>query len=264
MTGTAVACSPSTPTTPPGQEQFCQLWDKVETAPPAVDNAVLVKPEVVAFAADTTRVGSSCTDADASVALDSAVLAQGDEVAKEQGTTNTDKVAAVTGDQIGAGEPVLDNVELRSLNASIDVNGISVSGNVAVTLSGTTSTIGFTGHVSNLQNWSISLSSSGLTIPGVTTSPVVFSGTRGRIRCSDTHHVGQRVDREGRRHHRHQCRGLVEGVAGNRRQRIGRRDAQDRSEHRIGNREHRLRQGGRPRLGQGRRQRPPDRHPGRR
>ena len=46
-----------------------------------------------------------------------------------------------------------------------------------MSLSGTTSTIGFTGTLANLDNWSVSLASSGLTIPGITTSPVVFSGT---------------------------------------------------------------------------------------
>ncbi len=176
LTGAAtVACTPP-PSGPTAQEQFCTLWDKVGADEVAADNAVLVKSDVVAFADGAAQVGSACDASGAKVELDAAVLAEGKEIAEEQGTSSTDKVAAVTGDEIGAAEPVLDNIELRALNAQIGVGGITVTGNVAVRLSGTTSTIGFTGTVSNLDNWSVSLASSGLTIPGVTTSPVVFSG----------------------------------------------------------------------------------------
>jgi hypothetical protein len=179
VAGVLTACTP-TPTTPSGPssaEQFCQFWDKVEDAPPAPDNAVLVKDQVVAFADDTTVTGSKCTDSSAKVALDGAVLAQGTEVPAEQGTDSTEKVAAVTGSEISAGQPVLDNVSVQALSADVGPTGITVKGNVAVRLSGVTSTIGFVGTLANLDNWSVTLASAGLTIPGITTSPVVFNGT---------------------------------------------------------------------------------------
>ena len=176
VAGVTASCTP-TPTPPSPTEQFCTFWDKVEAAPPAVDNAVLVKDQVVALADTTTVVGTACTDASAKVKLAGAVLAEGQEVLAEQGSTSTDKVAAVTGDEVAAGEPVLDNLSIQSLSADIGVNGITVRGNVAVRLSGTTSTIGFTGTLQNLDNWSVSLASSNLTIPGITSSPVTFNGT---------------------------------------------------------------------------------------
>jgi hypothetical protein len=171
----SAACTPPTP--PPATQQFCEFWDKVAEAPPTADQAVLVKPEVVALAEDTTVTGSDCTAAGAKVALDGAVLAEGAEVPVEQGTASTDVVAAITGEEIDAGEPVLDNVTLRALSAEIGTGGITVRGNVDVSLSGNTSTIGFTGTLQNLENWSVNLSSSNLIIPGVTTSPTTFSGT---------------------------------------------------------------------------------------
>ena len=175
--GVTASCTPTGPTPPTPQQQFCEFWDKVADAPPSPDNAVLVKPDVVALAEGTTVVGSSCTAPGAKVALNAAVIAEGDEVPVEQGTSSTEVVAAINGEEIDAGEPVLDNVSVQALSADIGVNGITLRGNVNVRLSGVTSTIGFTGTLSNLENWSVNLSSTNLTIPGVTTSPVTFSGT---------------------------------------------------------------------------------------
>jgi hypothetical protein len=178
LAGVTTACSsPAPPGGPSPTAQFCEFWDKVEEAPPAPDNAVLVKDEVVALAEDTTVTGSSCTDPGAEVALDGAVLAEGEEVPLEQGTSNPETIAAVTGEEIGAGEPVLTNLTVQALSVEIGLNGITLRGNVNVTLSGVTSTIGFVGTLQDLDNWSISLSSSSFTIPGITVSPVVFAGT---------------------------------------------------------------------------------------
>ena len=176
VAGVTVACAPPTPTEPTARE-FCEFWDKVEETPPAADNAVLVKDEVVALADDTTVSGAECTDPGATVELDGAVLAEGEEVPSEQGNPDSEPIAAVTGDEVGSGAPVLENLEVRALSASIGANGITVRGNVAVRLSGSTSTIGFTGTFANLDNWSVGLSSSAFTIPGVTSSPATFSGT---------------------------------------------------------------------------------------
>jgi hypothetical protein len=179
VAGMATSCAPDsssgggTNTT----QQFCEFWDKVESAPPTENNAVLVKDDVVALADAATVTGASCTASNAKVALSGATLAEGEEVPSEQGNTTSDPVAAVTGDTIAAGEPVLDNLSVQTLSAEIGLNGITVRGNVAVRLSGVTSTIGFVGTLANLDNWSINLSSAGLTIPGITTSPVTFNGT---------------------------------------------------------------------------------------
>jgi hypothetical protein len=187
LAGVTAACAPSTPPTPTTQ-QFCEFYNKVEQkiadAPPEVpdaavldNDAVLVKNEVVAAAEQTTVAGSDCTDAAAKVELDQAVLAEGKEVPSEQGNAASEPVAAVTGDEISPEQPVLDNVQIKALSASIAPTGITVRGNVAVRLSGQTSTIGFIGTLSNLNNWSVTLSSSALTIPGITSSPATFSGT---------------------------------------------------------------------------------------
>lgn len=174
----ACAPSPTTGTTPPpSNQQFCRFWGKVADSPPTPNNAVLVKDQVVALAEDTSVTGNACTDPSAKVALDGAVLAKGQEVPSEQGNASSAPIAAVTGTEIAAGAPVLDNLSVQALSADIGANGITVRGNVAVRLSGVTSTIGFVGTLANLDNWSITLSSAGLTIPGITTSPVVFNGT---------------------------------------------------------------------------------------
>jgi len=174
-----VACAPDSPPGggPSPDRQFCEFWERVEETPPAPDTAVLVTDDVVAFAEDTTMVGSECTDAGAKVELDGAVLAEGEEVPSEQGSPDAPPVAAVTGEEIAAGEPVLENLTVRSLSAEITASGIRVRGNLDVRLSGSTSTIGFTGTLTNLENWSVTLSSTAFTIPGITTAPVQFSGT---------------------------------------------------------------------------------------
>ena len=115
LTSVVAACSPTptTPTGPTAQEQFCKVWDKVADAPPTATDAVLVKSDVVALAEGTTVTGSSCTASNAKVALDGATLAEGTEVLAEKDTDKTDKLAAVTGDEISAGQPVLDNVTVN-------------------------------------------------------------------------------------------------------------------------------------------------------
>lgn len=176
VAGMAASCT--TPTTPPASnKQFCDFWDKVEEAPPTADQAVLVKTDVVALAEETDVTGQECTDAGAKVDLDGAVLAEGEEVPEKLEEPDSPEIAAVTGDEIAAEKPVFQNLKLKTLSASIGANGITVRGNVAITLSGVTSTIGFTGTLTNLDNWSIGLSSTGFSIPGITTSPAVFSGT---------------------------------------------------------------------------------------
>lgn len=175
----AAGCTPPTSTPPTGPsptQQFCEFWEAVEEAPPTSDSAVVVKDDVVALADDAQAVGQSCTAPAARVELDGAVVAEGEEVPSEQGNPSSEPIAAITGDEIAAGETVLDNLSLTALSATIDANGIRLQGNVAVTLSGVTSTIGFVGTLRDLQNWSVSLSSSGLTIPGISSTPVVFSG----------------------------------------------------------------------------------------
>jgi hypothetical protein len=174
-----VACGPPPTTTnpPTASQQFCEFWDKVEEAPPALDNAVLVKDDVVAMAEDTTVVGDSCTDSWASVELDGAVLAEGEEVPSELNVPNAAPIAAVTGDEIAPEAPVLENLTVKALSAEIGVNGITLRGNVAVKLSGTTSTIGFVGTLKDLNNWSVGLSSNAFSIPGITSSPAQFAGT---------------------------------------------------------------------------------------
>jgi len=172
------ACSPNTP--PGGQPssaQFCEFWEKVEEAPPTVENAVLVKDQVVALAEQTEVVGEECTDPNARVELDGAVLAEGEEIPSELDNPDAPPVAAVTGDEIAAEAPVLENLTVKTLSADITSSGIRVRGNVAVRLSGTTSTIGFVGTLRDLDNWSVTLSSTAFAIPGITTAPASFSGT---------------------------------------------------------------------------------------
>lgn len=172
-----VACAPPPSPGPDPAQQFCEFWDKVEETPPTADNAVLVKDDVVALADQTDLNGTACTTPGATVALDGAVLAEGEEVPSEQGNPASEPVAAVTGEEIAAQQPVLENLRVTALSADITASGIRLRGNVAVRLSGTTSTIGFVGTLSNLDNWSVTLSSSALTIPGITSSPATFSGT---------------------------------------------------------------------------------------
>ena len=171
------ACSPPSSGTPQPAAKFCEFWDRVEEAPPTADQAVLVTDDVVALADDTTVAGADCKDPNAKVELDGAVLAEGDEVPSEQGNAASAPVAAVTGAEISAGEPVLENVKIRALSADIVPAGIRVRGNVDVRLSGQTSTIGFVGTLTNLNTWSVTLSSNSLTIPGVTQAPAAFTGT---------------------------------------------------------------------------------------
>lgn len=183
--GLTVACTPTAPGGPGGPgsvEEFCETWERVEDTPPTEDRPVLVADEVVARAGTSELVGGDCTDPGAAVELDDAVLATGEEVDESQGDPETDRVALVTGPELGpraeaADALTFDNLAVTSLSASIGSYGIRVDGTLAVTLSGSTSAMTFTGTLSDLQNWSIGLSSGAFSIPGVTTGPAQFAGT---------------------------------------------------------------------------------------
>jgi hypothetical protein len=174
----APACTPDPGGGGPSNAQaFCDLWQTVEQAPPTADSAVLLKPGVVALADSTSMRGPDCNDPGSEIDLDGAVLAEGDEIPSERGDFGSEPVAAVTGDEVSETAPVLENVAIRNLAATIDANGIGVRGTVGLRISGVESQIGFVGSLRDVQNWSVSLSSSALQIPGITTGPATFAGT---------------------------------------------------------------------------------------
>lgn len=172
-----VSCAPTAPSGPSASEQFCDFWDRVEQDPPSVDNAVLVKDDLVALAETSALQGERCSDPGARVELDSAVLAEGEELPFEEGNAQSALLTVVTGDQLAATVPVFDNLTLSSLDATITPSGISVRGSVDIRISGTTSSIGFVGTLRDLDNWSVTLSSGAFSVPGITTSPAQFVGT---------------------------------------------------------------------------------------
>ncbi|MGB3411231.1 MAG: hypothetical protein WBA45_08525 [Microthrixaceae bacterium] len=182
------ACTPPAPTDPGSsttvkEKEFCSFWEDVTTPPTQegdtalVDNAVLVKSDVVAQANSATVTGDSCKEPTAQVDLNGAMMAEGMNVPSVQNDTSSDPIATVTGDEIAPGTPVLETVELTSLSAAIGLDGITLRGNVALRISGQTSTVGFVGTLTNLENWSINISSSSFSIPGITSTPARFNGT---------------------------------------------------------------------------------------
>lgn len=181
--GAATSCTPPSPVGPSPAEQFCSFWNEVQGRGPGADptvleqEAALVKDQVVAFAERTTLAGTSCTDPSAGVTLDDAVLARGTEIAEQPDAGSSKKVAAVTGSLLSADEPILDNVQVGAISATVRPGGISVRGNAQVSLSGTTSTMGFTGTVQDLGNWTANLSSTRFVLPGISAAPVAFDGT---------------------------------------------------------------------------------------
>lgn len=162
---------------PSNQQAFCELWEAVAVEAPTEDSAVLVKPGVVALAGTTATTGDSCTDASSKIAFGDAVLAEGEVIPSNKDDFGSDPVAAVAGDEVSPRAPVLENVAIRSLDVTVDSSGIGVRGTVGLRISGAESQIGFIGSLRDIQNWSVSLSSDALTIPGITTGPATFSGT---------------------------------------------------------------------------------------
>lgn len=173
-------------------KEFCDFYEKAADKPPAgsedpepgVDTALLVKENVVTQAEDTNVFGGDCTAPNAKVELEGAMLAEGEERPAEDPDTGQgpgeaagEVVAAVTGEDIQAEKAVLENVQLKSLTVEITAQGIKIRGNVAIRMSGQTSTVGFTGTLADLNNWSVAVSSSSFKIPGITTGPgLIFSG----------------------------------------------------------------------------------------
>ena len=189
-----VSCAPGGPGGPPSATaKFCEVWAEVQETPPTEDEPVLVTDDVAATAEETTTVGSACTGPNAAIQLDGAMLAEGEEVAtaaedapaalraaSAEGTDPEDPddepKVALGAERVSAGARLLDNVSVSVLSAELRPSGIRLTGNVHVRLDGVRSTIGYVGTMRDLQNWSISLSSTGLTIPGISSTPVVFSG----------------------------------------------------------------------------------------
>lgn len=181
LVGVIAACSPATPSVPDPSAQFCSFWDRVQASMPAPDNPVVVRTGLVALAETATTSGSRCTDTGAAIRLGEATLAEGQEVLVQEGTAGASFVA-VSGSQLAAASPVLDNLSLSTLDATVSARGIEVRGVVSIRLSGVTSAMSFTGTLQDLDNWSVSLSSGAFSVPGITTSPAQFSGVLRSIR----------------------------------------------------------------------------------
>jgi hypothetical protein len=164
---------------PPANQQFCEVWDQVAEAP-TPDSPVLVKDDVVAQGEDSDLVGSNCNTNGARVDITDAMVAEGELVPSEQ-SANAPPTVAVTGQDISNGAPVLENVTFRNFNLGIRLVNfqlvISLSGEVAVQFSGTVSVLFFNGTLTDLNNWSIGVSTPGLSIPGMTQAPIRIDGT---------------------------------------------------------------------------------------
>jgi hypothetical protein len=176
---TTVACTASGGgggSTGPTQSQFCDLWNAVAGGAPPASAPVLVKDDVVASSQVASRTGSDCGSASSKVNLDGATLSQGQLVPTTQGG-DPGNTAAVTGDQLGAGTPVLENIQLTGLGVEIGLNGITIRGTLALTISGAVSSVTFAGTLTNLDIWSISIVAPALNIPGFTVQPLSFKGT---------------------------------------------------------------------------------------
>ena len=192
----AAGCTPAPSSPAPVMEHFCDLWSDVEADPTPSEDAVLVDDGLVARAETASTHGQDCNDPSARVLLDEAELAEGDLVEGEEGPPEgvdpqsmslrsgsdgedpapTGPTAVITGERISKGKDLLDNLRLRSISAWIDHRGITVTGAVDVSLEGVPSTIGYTGTFSDVDNWSLHLSSTAFSIPGITTTPATFSG----------------------------------------------------------------------------------------
>ena len=192
----AAGCTTAPSSPAPVMEHFCDLWSDVEADPTPSEDAVLVDDGLVARAETASTHGQDCNDPSARVLLDEAELAEGDLVEGEEGPPEgvdpqsmslrsgsdgedpalTGPTAVITGERISKGKDLLDNLRLRSISAWIDHRGITVTGAVDVSLEGVPSTIGYTGTFSDVDNWSLHLSSTAFSIPGITTTPATFSG----------------------------------------------------------------------------------------
>ena len=192
----AAGCTTAPSSPAPVMEHFCDLWSDVEADPTPSEDAVLVDDGLVARAETASTHGQDCNDPSARVLLDEAELAEGDLVEGEEGPPEgvdpqsmslrsgsdgedpapTGPTAVITGERISKGKDLLDNLRLRSISAWIDHRVITVTGAVDVSLEGVPSTIGYTGTFSDVDNWSIHLSSTAFSIPGITTTPATFSG----------------------------------------------------------------------------------------
>ena len=125
---------------------------------------MLVKDDVVAQGEDSDTVGSTCETNGARVDITEAMVAEGELVPSEQ-AANAPPTVAVTGQDLSSGAPVLENVTFRNFNLGIRLQItpqgaqliISLSGEVSVKFSGTVSVLYFSGTLSDLDNWSISV-----------------------------------------------------------------------------------------------------------
>ena len=102
----AASCttSPGGGGNPAPLQQFCDFFEEVSQDPPEAEETVLVKDDVVAMAEATTVTGAECTDPNAEVDLDQALLAEGEEIPSELNNPASEPIAAITGDEIAGGD----------------------------------------------------------------------------------------------------------------------------------------------------------------
>ena len=183
IAGVTVACAPATPGGGSSNQQFCEFFDKVEEkiaeAPPEVpdsavldDDAVLVKDEVgrCRRGDHRHRAGVHRLRSQGRARRRGAGRGRGGPSEAGQRSLRAGRRGDRGRDRSRAPRCSRTCGSRRWPPRSAPPASPSAATSRS-SLSGQTSTIGFAGTLANLNNWSVTLSSSALTIPGITILP---------------------------------------------------------------------------------------------
>jgi len=191
---TASAPGPTTTTTttttiPPGPSVFCQIWalrnPKGPNGPipperpfvyPLVGDALLRGQEI-------QQTGSDCTDRSSRIIFTQAEIIGRDIFLPKENEIDgvIQKPTTPYSQTLAAGQAQAPSIEIASFNVELSFTGIRIYGSLRVVINGAASIITFDGRLQDLQNFSVTVATTALSIPGFTTAPIEASGSFKRV-----------------------------------------------------------------------------------
>lgn len=187
------ATTTTTTTTTPPRDPFCEVWNQRLAAvdpkslpegvapptPPVRPFAYLLDPDTVITGQEVIARGTDCTDPDAELTFFQGSIV-GSRMFRPLNNLPPDGPGVLLPEayslNLEAGRAQAPSVEIATFNIRLTPQGIRIFGTLGVTINGARSTIAFDGRFLDLQNYSVSLSTQALVIPGFTNQPLEAAG----------------------------------------------------------------------------------------
>ena len=183
----------TTTTTVPPRDVFCEVWAQrlappdpktlpdgvTPPTPPVRPFAYLLDPDTVITAQEVIASGTDCKDPGALLTFQQGSIV-GNRMFRPLNNLAPDGPGVLLPEayslNLEPGRAQAPSIRIATFNIQLSRQGIRIYGTLVATINGASSTIAFDGRFQDLQNYSVTLSTQGLVIPGFTTQPLEASG----------------------------------------------------------------------------------------